>query len=325
MANEQGIIHATTILGNGSGTIIADNEISEVVHSDQLSWLHMDATNPNARVWLEKELSYLDHIILDALTAEETRPRILEFGEGVLMILRGVNLNQDAQPEDMVSIRVWIDKDRIVSLERRNLKAVGDILQRLKTQAGPKNSGDFATMLVARLFERMEPVLTELDEAADTIEESVMENPGPEQRSDINMIRKQAILFRRYMAPQRDVIARLRTTEMVWLDIQHRRRLQESLDHVTRYVEDLDAIRERAQIIKDELVSALSDRLNHNMYILSVVAATFLPLGFLTGLLGINVGGIPGADNPSAFLIFIGILIAISAAQIWIFKKKKWF
>ena len=84
-------------------------------------------------------------------------------------------------------------------------------------------------------------------------------------------------------------------------------------------------IRERAQIVKDELVNALSDRLNRNMYVLSVIASIFLPLGFFTGLLGINVGGIPGAENSEAFYIFCGLLVVLVIAQIIIFKKLKWF
>ena len=138
-------------------------------------------------------------------------------------------------------------------------------------------------------------------------------------------IRKQAIMLRRYIAPQRDVMQHLRTSELKWLNAMHKRHLQESYDRVLRYAEDLDAIRERAQIVKDELANALSDRLNRNLYILSVIAAIFLPLGFLTGLLGINVGGIPGADNPLAFWLVIagmGILVAI---QVWLFKKLRWF
>lgn len=60
------------------------------------------------------------------------------------------------------------------------------------------------------------------------------------------------------------------------------------------------------------------------MYVLSLVAAVFLPLGFLTGLLGINLGGIPGSDNQSAFFVFVLILILLVAVQIVVFKKKKW-
>jgi zinc transporter len=64
--------------------------------------------------------------------------------------------------------------------------------------------------------------------------------------------------------------------------------------------------------------------MNNKMYLLSVVAAIFLPLSFLTGLLGINVGGIPGAESKLGFIVFIILLVIIVAIQIWYFKKKKW-
>ena len=65
--------------------------------------------------------------------------------------------------------------------------------------------------------------------------------------------------------------------------------------------------------------------MNTRMYVLSVVAAIFLPLGFLTGLLGINVGGIPGTENPWAFLIFSLLIVGILVVQMLWLKYKKWF
>jgi len=321
----EGIIHACSIKGDGSGDHLGGAQISEMIKSDKLAWVHLDANAPSTRVWLENELSYLDDIIIDALLADETRPRILEFDAGALLILRGVNLNEQAQPEDMISIRVWVDANRIITIQRRNLKATKDIYDRLIAGKGPANSGDFIAQLVGRLMERMEPVFLELDQALDDIEEQVIDDPDVKERQPVISIRKQAITFRRYIVPQRDVIAFLRTSEQPWLEQGHKRKLQESLDRVLRYIEDLDAIRERAQIVKDELANALADRLNKNMYVLSVIAAVFLPLGFLTGLLGINVGGIPGAENDDAFYIFIGCMIVLVCLQVLIFKKLKWF
>ena len=323
MAN--GILHALSIDANGLGTMLYDEAISAMVKSEQLTWVHLDVNEPGSKLWMETELDYLDSIIIDALLAEETRPRILEHEQGTLLILRGVNLNTDAQPEDMVSIRLWIDKQRIISVRRRALKAVKDIREKLMVGKGPKNSGEFIAMLTGGLFERMEPVFSQLDEELDNVEENVMEDPQPKYRQAITVIRKRAILFRRYIAPQRDVIAALRTSDQGWLEVNHKRRLQESLDRVIRYVEDIDTIRERAQITKDELANALSDRMNKNLYMLSVVAAIFLPLGFLTGLLGINVGGIPGADNVDAFIIFCGMLLAVVFGQFALFRYLKWF
>lgn len=290
-----------------------------------LTWVHLDINEASSKKWADAELAFLDPLTLDALFAEETRPRILEFDTGTLLILRGVNLNADAEPEDMVSIRLWIDSSRIISVRKRRLKAVTDLRERIEAGVGPHNAGDFITQLTSRLFERMEPVFTELDELLDDAEERVMEAADTKYRSQITDIRKQAIVFRRYIAPQRDVIAALRVSDMPWLSELHKRRLQESLDRVIRYIEDIDTIRERAQIVKDELTNALSDKMNKNLYLLSVIAAVFLPLGFLTGLLGINVGGVPGVDDPSAFWVFSGFLLVVVALQILLFKRWKWF
>ena len=319
------LICAYELNGEGAGLPLDAASVPDNIKSDQLTWVHLEGKHPNCRTWISQELDYLDPLIVDALLAEETRPRMLEFDQGVLLILRGVNLNENAQPEDMVSIRLWIDRHCIISVRKRPLKAVRDLRDRLDIQQGPKNTGDFICSLASRLFERMEPVFSELDETLDNLEEIVMEAPDANERHAITAIRKKAILFRRYIAPQRDAIMLLRTSDTPWLDQGQRRRLQESLDRVTRYVEDLDAIRERAQIVKDELANALSDKMNKNLYLLSVIAAIFLPLGFLTGLLGINVAGIPGTENSAAFWIVCALLTGVVMLQCLLFRKMRWF
>jgi len=319
------ITFAYSFDGKGKGSALEKTQISKHIKSKNLAWVHLDANNPETKLWLEKEISYLDPYVIEALLAEETRPRMTQIDDGALIILRGVNLNDNSTPEDMVSIRIWIDKHRIISIYKRNLKAIEDIVESITKGSGPKNAGDFISLLVEKLFARINPVLSELDDNTDHLEESIIENANTKLREDIVSIRKKAIIFRRYMSPQRDAIAQLRMSNLKWLNELNKRHLQESYNNITRYIEDLDAIRERAQIIKDELASIIAEKLNKNMYTLSVIAAIFLPLGFLTGLLGINVAGIPGADNSDAFMNFIGILAFIVLLQIAIFKKFKWF
>jgi zinc transporter len=311
--------------GKGGGTPLEGQAVSDTIKADALAWVHMDATHPGTRSWLEREMTYLDPFIIEALLAEETRPRMAQVGDGVLLILRGVNLNENADPEDMVSIRLWVDAHRIISLRKRKLKAAQDLRDRLQVRKGPKDAGQFVSMLASRLFERMEPVLGALDDATDQIEEKILEEVQSNLRESIVDIRKQAILFRRYMSPQRDAIGQLRMADLPWLNESHKRHLQEAHNHVTRYVEDLDAIRERAQIVKDELANHLADRLNKNMYVLSVIAAIFLPLGFLTGLFGINVGGMPGVDDANAFWAVTGLMVVLVVIEVIVFKRLKWF
>ena len=91
--------------GLGGGVALHDGAISRLLKDDQLAWAHLNADHPDTAAWLRREVGYLDDFVVNALLADETRPRILPVGEGVLLILRGVNLNENASPEDMVSIQ----------------------------------------------------------------------------------------------------------------------------------------------------------------------------------------------------------------------------
>ena len=171
----------------------------------------------------------------------------------------------------------------------------------------------------------MSPVLETLDEVVDNLEEQVVEAQTYELRSRLGDVRRQAIALRRYLAPQRDVMARLQSERVPWLTDLDRARLREAADRLTRYVEDLDASRERAAVTQEELAGRLSEQMNRTMYVLSLVAAVFLPLGLLTGLLGINVGGIPGTETPWAFAMVCSILVILAAAGIWAFRRMRFF
>jgi zinc transporter len=291
----------------------------------EVVWAHLQRDSASAQRWLTREKG-IPALVREALTVEETRPRCTQLEGGLLLILRGVNLNPEADPEDMVSIRIWTDGRRVVSVWLRRLLAVGDIYESLEQDRGPKNVGEFLALLSDRLVSRMEPVIAEIDDRIDELEDEVLENSDPALRERLATVRRQAILLRRYFAPQREALQRLASDPDMapWLEARDRHQLREVADRITRYVEDLDAGRERASVVHDQLANHLSDELNRGMYILSIIAAVFLPLSFLTGLLGINVGGIPGADTPWAFAAVCVILAFLAAVEFWLLRRLKW-
>ena len=225
----------------------------------------------------------------------------------------------------MVSIRMFVDSRHIVSLQKRPLRAVADIQTKLAKGSGPKNSSDLIAILMGLLFARMAPVATDLSEVMETIEEHILNGADSLDREKVLGIRRKAIALKRYIHPQRDLVMQMMESKPALIDEIGYRRLIEAQDSISRVIDELDAVRERAHIINDEVTNQLTERLNKNMYALSVIAAIFLPLGFLTGLLGINIAGIPGAENPAAFAIFCVMLGTLVIAQILLFRKLKWF
>jgi zinc transporter len=306
----------------GADRQVPDGQDSE---ADKVVWAHLQRGSASARRWLTSGRG-VPPLVREALTAEETRPRCTPLEGGLLLILRGVNLNPEADPEDMVSIRIWTDGRRIFSVWLRRLLAVSDIDEMLSEGRGPKSVGEFVTLLSDRLVARMEPVIAEIDDRIDALEDEVLETYSPDTRERLATVRRQAIVLRRYFAPQREALVKMAVEQEAeeWLEARERHSLREIADRITRYVEDLDAGRERAAVVHDQLANHLSDELNRGMYILSVIAAVFLPLGFITGLLGINVGGLPGTENPIAFTLVCVILVMLAGLEVWLLRRLKW-
>ena len=321
--NNKGLITAYILDGMGSGKAVGWEEINNWKESSGILWVHLDYTASDSVQWL-KEDAGLDEIVVAALMSEDPRPRSVVIHDGLLVMLRGVNMNPGADPEDMVSIRLWINHNRVISTRRRKLLSVTDMSQAIERGEGPSTTGEFLAQISHRLVERMSNIVENIEDNADSLEEQVLSMQSYELRPKISQLRREAISLRRYLAPQRDAMVRLFNENVHWLAESQRMQLREIADSTMRYIEDLDAARERAIVIQEELMSRISEQMDKRMYVLSMVAAIFLPLGFLTGLLGINVGGIPGADYKGSFLIFCGILLVVLSFQLFLFRKMKW-
>ncbi len=318
-----GLLYGYLLDGGGGGQVLSRKAIDEWQPSQGVRWLHFNYRDPGAQEWICQQ-SGLSSLITDALLAEDTRPRATFVDDGLLIALRGVNLTPGADPDDMVSIRLWIDQHQIITTRMRSLFSVGDIVEQIENRSGPANGAEFLVELADRLVWRMSDTVDQFEDDLADMEERIITADNASQRYELANLRRQVITLRRYLAPQREAFGKLVMEKHGLLGDSDRARLRESTDQLLRHVEDLDAVRERAAVAQEELLSRLSEQTNARMYMLSIVAAIFLPLSFLTGLLGINVAGIPGAEYPHAFAIFALILMALVSAQIFYFYRRGW-
>jgi zinc transporter len=332
-SDAQGLVYSCLLDGEGGARPIGWAEVEAWTQEDGPLWIHLDRADPRAEAWL-RERSGLDTYVNDGLLAEETRPRCDWYGDGILLILRGVNLNPGAEPEDMVSIRICLEEGRVISTRLRRLMAVDDIREQLAAGKGPLTPAHLVARLSAKLTDRIGPVIEDLSDEVAELEDAMTADDGDRRpdpgtnpralRQRLIALRRTAISLRRYIAPQRDALHRLSQIEETWLDDRVSGRLRETVDRVTRITEALDEMRERAAVVQEEMASRAAARMERTMYVLTIVATIMLPLGFLTGLLGINVGGLPGAETPWAFWAVTVGLTALVVVEVWLFRRLRW-
>ena len=320
-----GLLGAWNISADGSVEAIGWESLDDPTPLNGWRWVHLHRDGPRAQAWLLEGATPPDTLAW-ALMAEDTRPRYTEIeGKGLLM-LRGVNLNEGAEPEDMVSVRMFIDTSWIVTVSMRRLAAIAAIAELCHAGRAPASPAAFVEQLVQELHLRVEPVIDELEEIIETHELHALsdtEPPDARTRTAFTDARQDAVMIRRYIAPQSATLRHLSRHPPHWLPSGEL--LSEEAEAFERIVEDLDNIRERAAVLRDEMTARMSERQNSIMLVLSVVSVIFLPIAFVTGLLGMNVAGMPLTETPSGFLIISGILLVMastSAMLVWWLLKR---
>jgi zinc transporter len=311
---------------NATGTALRWDEVTSGARFAEFDWvwIHLNANSPEAAAWARTE-AFIPQGATDVIFASETRPHIAKFDTGISVNLRSVNHNPGAEPEDMVSLRIWADPKHVVTAQRRQVRAIADVREIVeKPKSGPKNPGEFVALLASKVTKAIEPYVEEVADSIDELEDIVLEDSERNVRARLADARRVAVQLRRYIAPQRDAINAMSLSDIHLFDARTRLALRETSDAVTRMTEDIDAARERAMILHEQIMDRRSEEMNRNMLILATATAVFLPLHFLVGLLGINVAGIPGADNPLAFWAVVAITLSIGAAMIGFFHARGW-
>src|SRR3546814_9317673 len=128
----------------------------------------------------------------------------------------------------------------------------------------------------------------------------------------------------RFRSPQRQAVERLAQTDCPWLEPADHIHLREAADRCARMAEELEAVRERAALAHEELTDLRGEQLDRRSLIVSIVALIFLPVTFITGLLGMNVQGIPFAHQPWAFWGVFAFCVLIALAVGLSFAAARW-
>jgi zinc transporter len=304
--------------GKGGARELSDAEVDQWAPEQGLLWLDVDQDNKGGQAWLARHPR--DTILL----AGETRPRSLADADGLAVVLRGINMNPGAVPDDMVAIRMAFDDNRIVTARRRRVLSINDMRDETLAGKGPKTAGEFLVMLNRHLSGRIESAIENIEQMIESLDTRVSSGSADNVRVDLGVVRRQAAAIRRHLAPQREALDRIARANGDVLLENEVFELREEANHLTRQIEDLDLARENALVTQEELMNRVAMEQNSRMYVLSVVAAIFLPLTFVTGLLGMNVAGLPGTEDPNGFLYSSLIMVACLAALIGYFRLRRW-
>jgi zinc transporter len=275
---------------------------------------------PEFRVWLKKELG---DFYADLITVPSTRSRCTVIDDKALVVLRVAR--PGAEPEDVGRqlLSLWLEKGRVIIASELNIVDFLGITQWQQTHHAPQSPADLVARLALRAADRIEPLTERLGDSLDVIEEQLMMSRSYD-RGKLAHLRRTLINMRRLIWPQRDVLTTLEIEDLSFLTNRDRVRLREAAARTARLGDEMQTLSERAVLVHEQLLDTRAEQMNQTMLVLAASTVVLMPLTVISGILGMNVAGIPFADSPWAFWVVTGILVALGIGIYLFMKKQKW-
>jgi len=292
-------------------------------YTDGFVWVHLSTNNEHAQQWLTETAKLPDYVV-DALTASETRPRCEAIGHGAYINLRGRTEEAMTSSDRLASIRMWAVEGKVFSVTRKTLVAL-EAVEKAMEEGQVLDPGDLIAEVASAITADLDPDVAELGDELDDCEADLDADKVFELRRKVTRVRVQSIGYRRFLQPQRAALEKLAALPGDWLQDDDRMHLNTAADSAARMAEELESIRERAALTHEALTDLRAEQIDSRALLISIVAMVFLPLTFLTGLYGMNVKGLPYADEPWAFDAITGFCAALSAGIVIYFVQRHWF
>jgi zinc transporter len=314
----------TVVVFDGRGGVRKLEETEEADYTVPARGYALVAGNlraPEFKVWLKKEVGDFN---AELLTVPNTRTRCTVLDDRAMVVLRVAR--PGAEPEDVGRqlLSLMIEKGRVIVASELNIIDLIGLAQWQQTHHAPLSPADLVARLALRAADRMEPLVERMGDSLDDVEETLMLG----KRKDINVklarLRRTLIQLRRLIWPQRDVLNTLEIEELSFLTARDRVRLREAGGRTARLGDELQSLSERAVLVHEQILDTRAEQMNQTMLVLAAVTVVFMPLTVISGILGMNVSGIPFHDSPWAFWVVTGGLVALGTSLVLWMKGKKW-
>lgn len=292
-------------------------------NADEVLWLHLDRTVAGLEEWLRFKLR-LSEPTAGMLVSNLSRPRAFREGDSLVATLRDLNFNPGSEPEDMISMHLWSDGQRILTLRRAPQQSPNEVRDLLDRGTGPRDAGAMITQIAELMIDHLGGAVVDINATIDRLEGDRDDEKMEDRARHIADIRRECLALQRHLSPEHEALEQISRDAPGWFEPHDRREIAESIARLRRHLDDINISKESAVVLQDELRVRAQANSRDATYKLGVIGGVFLPLTFFTGLLGSNVAGIPSADHPLAFWGVVGACVLITLVILAIFKSRKW-
>ena len=287
-------------------------------------WLNLNLADARARHWIET-CGRLPPAAREQLLSPETRVRVVPAGSGLAGVLVDLDYDFKGDPEGLGVFHFYVDDGCVVTARRHPLRALDKLRREVQGGLRVSTPARLVAHLVALQADALGAVVGELSDRVDDVEDHLLKDRYFDRDADLGGMRRLFARLRRHAGAGRLALGRAIARPPDWCDEADAVALRSAVERLDAVGHDVESAQERARLLQEELARRLAEATNRNLYVLSVVTAIGLPLTLITGVFGMNVGGLPWNEHPAGFWWVMGTMALCTVAALAYLRWRRFF
>lgn len=305
---------------------VAVSELGALIGNDHTAWINVLGLGDEKTLRDLAELFSLHPLVLEDVVNVPQRPKTEEYDGQKLVISRMVRL--DAREElDVEQVSIIFGSNYVLTLQERHGDVLDAVRRRLRDGKGPMRrlGPDYlAYAILDAIIDAYYPVLEELGNYLEQLEDQVLTSPGADVLQRLSRVKATLLTLRRSIWPHREVANSLVRDDSPLVSETVRVYFRDVYDHCVQTAEVTEGYRDLVSSLMSTYLSAVSNRTNEIMKVLTIMASIFIPLTFLAGIYGMNFEYMPELHVRWAYPSLLGLMFVTVAGMLFFFWRKGW-
>lgn len=317
----EGLVCGYVVDGAGQLLPLSADRIDEALEAeDCVVWLHFDQTDPTTRAWIVQS-PYVPETAKAVLLSPDSHMRIEPAGSGLTGVVGDLHHEFSQRSDHLDVLRFYLDNDRLISARREPMTAIDKLQRSLGEGLRMERPVGLLAQFLHHVTDTLGDIMLDLSDALDRLEEEVADGRGSDAIERLNRARKVAARLRRHMAPQQHTLVGLMARLPGWIGEGEAMLLRNAIERLGALGHDLELVQERARLLQEQRSARLMEQTNRNLYILSIVTALALPPTVISGIFGMNLGGMPAMQDPRGFWYGLGFMAATVIVSLVLLRR----
>ena len=302
--------------------LVASPDRHDTTGSDYM-WLHFNLSHVRAETWLTQHAGLSD-TFFEALHEGLYSTRIERSEDSLIAVINDVHFDFSFEPSDISTLWINVGPHLVITARTTPLRSVDALRASVKAGEAPRSSTELLEHLLRAQADVLVNIVRGVTTRIDDIEDALLAGRLDHKRARLGLLRRLLVRLQRLLAPEPAALFRLLQRPPSWMAEPDVQELRGSTEEFSLVLRDMQTLQERIKLLQEEIAANINEDNNRSLFVLTVVTVLALPINILAGLFGMNVGGVPLAQDPQGFWIVVAIIVTFTAVAAWVaFRKKR--